>query len=112
MILYIAIDFHRANAEHADGINEEDESELLDESEYLGIDAHAEMAEGDAHKKDPGYAQRDAADLDLAQQSTQGDGGGEDEYDMGSATAEKQFFKHKDRDFEKIGAKITIFAQR
>ena len=74
---------------HADGVNEEDEAEFLDEIQHRGIDAHAEVAEGDADEKDPGDTQGDAADLDLPQQSTEGDGGGQDEYAVGSAAAEK-----------------------
>ena len=74
---------------HADGVDEEDEAEVLDEIQHRGIDAHAEMTEGDADEKNPGDTQGDAADLDLAQQSAEGDGGGQDEYAVGSAAAEE-----------------------
>ncbi len=54
----------------ADGEDEENQAELLDEVEHGRVDGHAEVAQGDAHEENPRDSQRHAAHLHLAQQQT------------------------------------------
>ena len=74
----------------SDREDEQDETELLDEVAYVVIDRHAEVAEGDAHEQNPGDPQRDASDLDLAQQDSERDGQRESQHRMRDAAAEKE----------------------
>ena len=52
---------------HADGIYEKDEAEFLDEVEYVGGYAEAQVPEDDAYEKRSRPAEADSLDLDLAE---------------------------------------------
>ena len=77
----------------ADGEDEENQTEFLDEVQDFVIDRHVQAAQGDAHEKDPRDAERHAADLDLAEQNAQRDGQRENQHRMGDAAAEEKGFE-------------------
>ena len=49
---------------HADGVNEQDQAEFLNEGAHLGVDVPPEMPEQDAREERARHAQADAPDLD------------------------------------------------
>ena len=51
-----------------DAVDEEDEAELLHEVRRRGVEHHAEVSAGNAGKKDPCHAKRDAPYLDARQE--------------------------------------------
>ena len=55
-----------------DGIDEENEAELLQEVEQMLIQIETEMAEHQTDEQHPGESQRDVGHLDLAQCQSQG----------------------------------------
>ena len=59
-----------------DGENEQDEAELLDELERRRIDGHAQMAGQDAAEQHKRCPERDAEELDFAQQHADGNDDG------------------------------------
>ena len=70
----------------ADGVDEEDEAELLDEVGRGGIEQEAEMPGHDTHEEYPGDTQRHAAKLDAIEAEADGDDHGHDEHRVGYAT--------------------------
>ena len=70
--------------------DEEDQSELLHEVAYAVVDCHAEVAQEDADEENPGDTERDAADLDLAEQDAEGDHQREREHRVGDAVTEEE----------------------
>ena len=52
------------------------------------------MSQCDAYEENPGNAQGNAADLDFSEQGAQGDGGGEDKYDVCGTASEQKVCKH------------------
>ena len=57
--------------------HEEDETELLDDVQHLGVEADAAGAEGDADEEHPGDAQGYFRDFDSAQEQSDEDGEGQ-----------------------------------
>ena len=92
---------------HTHGIYEEDQAELLDETQDLRIDAHLEMAEGDSHEEYPCDSERNASDFHLAEQSAESNRNRKYEYDVGSTAAEKQFCKHTGK-YSDFSAKVVF----
>ena len=61
---------------HTDGVDEEDEAELLEEVHDDGVDGEAEVAHDYADEKDEGDAERDACNADFAEQDAEDDNEG------------------------------------
>ena len=78
----------------ADGENEKDQAEFLDERQHYGIHAKAEMPEKDTHKKNPDTAERQPFYLELAQEQAGGYYQGENENCPCGAALCQQFFHH------------------
>ena len=76
----------------ADGVDEEDETKLLDEVRGGGIEQEAEVARHDTHEEYPRHAQRHAAKLDSIQPEADGDDHGHDKHRVGHATTGEQIY--------------------
>ena len=63
----------------ADGEDEQDEAEILDEGQHHGVDFQPEMAEEDAHEQNPGGADGYSLNLELAEKQTRCYDEGQDE---------------------------------
>ena len=67
---------HRGEESRADlqteGIDEEHQAKRLGVFEHLGVDREPQVAGQDADKEDEGRAERDAAELDAAEQYADG----------------------------------------
>ena len=74
----------------ADGKDEQDEAELLDEMDDLRIGPEAEMADDDAHEQDPGGADGNALHLDSTQIDADADDKRQQQDRMGDARTEEQ----------------------
>ena len=78
---------------HADGVDEQDEAEIANESSRGGVEGTAQLAGDDAGKQDPRHAERHAADANLIQQQADDDDQRDDEYRVSDASADEKIDK-------------------
>ena len=57
----------------ADGVDEEDEAEIAEKVEGLGIDLQVESGKNDAREKDAGHAEPESADFNFPDPEAEGD---------------------------------------
>ena len=73
-----------------DAVDEENEAELLDKVRRCGIEHHTKVSAGNASKKNPCHAKRDARDFDARQKKSCSDDQGHQQNRMGNTCAHKQ----------------------
>lgn len=74
-----------------EGVDEQDQTELLEEVQQVCVDVHAQVAESDADEKNARNAQRYAGDFRLAEHDAQGDDQCQNQHGVGHSSAPQRF---------------------